>query len=1601
MQFTLNEDGSIYARTAQGEIKFRLPAPFMVDSNGQYSDKVYYELEESGKGMVELTVVADSTWINTQAQFPVTIDPIIESYTETDFSYVNVYENGNKTTSGNIYVGKKDGVMSHAFLSFEVGSKGSFYSLVDATLNFTYGIGNNRNVYCDLYTFSNDVEFSSITYSNRPQKLETLDNIQRTALFEPDEANYSTLMRASNIQYDKLKVGIECLDGTKSGGYIVLTPSGEYVPSINLRYKYLSGIEDDYSMETFAVNGATAYVNNATGMLTVNCDLASINTMGSLPFQTSLVYNRFYDTILSEWEISDNRFGKNFKLNFQQYVRMHEVGVYQLLDADGSIINFYELYPSANVYEAYSKDLSLHVNGTQITVTDAQENQMIFENGRLRKIVPASTIVNETSITGEYISIDYYENSSSDANLIKSINYHDHTANILAKIQFEYLSQQVKVTSIYKSMNLMQYELGIDDSGHLTYIKNVQENTNKLTLEYELSSDGQLLAVFDNLKEGLYFPANSTDERIWKIISIQGKNYRHTSTRFYDYVEFNYSNFSTTKVLYYTSSTELAGEKYIAFNKARQVISEWSVDSKEYITVSNVGNWQAVWGKSYPNYEQESYLFSEKLNTSITGTNEIESMGTLEGTINNTQGIPTNISYHKYAFSFKVSSPYTINLTVNVGNIERQVELFNGGELYVSIPCNYLYPGTGFEFYNNSNQPIKISNVSFGAISYAKTTKTYDEDDNLSVSESITYSLNGEYAKYSYDTIERLTKVKTQSVTDTELITTEYTYNSLSEWGNRNEDDYYGFDIREVRKIEKKASDGSLLLSKEYDYNGSSQTATTSSNNVSIRSVLSQTRTGNNIIIEETDANNSTIKKHYAPVSGDIRLVKVEYNQINANTGVIEGKTFEEYSYNYWGQVTQINIYNEKVVGAQNQRTDLYSQSNVYDGAIYSYTIYNGDTYEYVRESKTGIVQTIEYNGNNMLTYTYDAPNHQDDTKSLKEVSYANGHVESYIYGPNKIQIQHRTSAQSTSNSTHEYILNSRGDIIEQKVLENSELKISYNYSESENGQNANLNIFGLEYGVDYYVTYDKAGRIKNTTIMSATSCREGNSLSSTYKYNGKGQIETISTSAYSMDLSYDEFGRIIETETDTQNNRYEYKTYGERYTTHLLTLIDDQTYEDNDCTATYDANGYVTSISYNRQNYSYSYDLLGRLSSETINGTTKTYAYDTKNNVQKTGLTYTNGKLTAVNGAQIVYDAMGNPIVYKGNTFNWEQGRKLVSGTLNGHSFAYNYDGNGMRYEKKVNGVRTCYYYNGTQLLMESKNGKRTWYIYGVTGIEGMITEGEYFNTVYYFDKNTLGDIIAIRNEGGNIIATYSYDAWGNCTVMDEDGWTNTSQNFIGNINPFRYRGYYFDDETGFYYLQTRYYDPTICRFINADNYELVSTLSSTPGQLNMYAYCNNNPIMYTDETGEGILAFLVVVGISALLGAIDGGVTAVVAEQDFWKGAAAGAIGGAVGGMIGFLSGGTPVGSLIARGVSSSIYNLGNEFFQTGTLTTNNLGLYAADVMMDVTYSLLYVGYFSGFSNQFLSTFLGGTTDSIIDIIQTPLFFSPTAQRRIRQGN
>ena len=119
-----------------------------------------------------------------------------------------------------------------------------------------------------------------------------------------------------------------------------------------------------------------------------------------------------------------------------------------------------------------------------------------------------------------------------------------------------------------------------------------------------------------------------------------------------------------------------------------------------------------------------------------------------------------------------------------------------------------------------------------------------------------------------------------------------------------------------------------------------------------------------------------------------------------------------------------------------------------------------------------------------------------------------------------------------------------------------------------------------------------------------------------------------------------------------------------------------------------------------------------------------------------------------------------------------------------------------------------------------------------------------------YFLRRNLFQDVTHIYDLNGNLVASYLYDAWGNHQVFDANGIENTNADFIGNINPIRYRGYYFDVETNLYYLNSRYYDPEVGRFISLDAVDYLAP-DSIHG-LNLFAYCLNNPIMYSDGSGH-----------------------------------------------------------------------------------------------------------------------------------------------------
>ncbi|MGD9679428.1 MAG: RHS repeat-associated core domain-containing protein [Vulcanibacillus sp.] len=132
------------------------------------------------------------------------------------------------------------------------------------------------------------------------------------------------------------------------------------------------------------------------------------------------------------------------------------------------------------------------------------------------------------------------------------------------------------------------------------------------------------------------------------------------------------------------------------------------------------------------------------------------------------------------------------------------------------------------------------------------------------------------------------------------------------------------------------------------------------------------------------------------------------------------------------------------------------------------------------------------------------------------------------------------------------------------------------------------------------------------------------------------------------------------------------------------------------------------------------------------------------------------------------------------------------------------------------------------------------------------------YNGSEYFYITNLQGDVIELVDINGSSVVKYKYDAWGNIIYQ-------TPNQTIGDINPFRYRSYYFDEDTGLYYLQSRYYDPEVGRFISADGFfgSVGNALSH-----NAYAYCENNPVMYVDPEGEFLLHILVFAVVVLFLG-------------------------------------------------------------------------------------------------------------------------------------
>ena len=540
------------------------------------------------------------------------------------------------------------------------------------------------------------------------------------------------------------------------------------------------------------------------------------------------------------------------------------------------------------------------------------------------------------------------------------------------------------------------------------------------------------------------------------------------------------------------------------------------------------------------------------------------------------------------------------------------------------------------------------------------------------------------------------------------------------------------------------------------------------------------------------------------------------------------------FEYDKWGNNTEVKVGNQTLVTntyksnngllTQQKYGNEFTVGHNYDSLDRETSrSYNGTTKFYWTYNADGNLARYSENGNRVLTYLYD------DIGRLLQVSGNDG---SYV----------KTSYDELDKSTdlHYKFNGQRRDVY-------------FNYY---NMDNLPLNVkFGTDSKYIIENNYDELTRLKFKTYTIPST---GSKINTSYSYvdwSGNNSNRTTGT-VRGIDYTY-----VAEGLT-THDRWYTYDNVGNILTECSWISSSSKPVQES---YTYDAKNQLVkhdSVTLNAT-FTYTYDVAGNIKSKTIynkeDGTTSTIDYTYGNSNWK-------DELTAYGNENIEYDAIGNPTTYRGWTMGWE-GRQLKSAGKNGTNLSFTYDSEGIRTSKTVGSTTTKYLLNGTQILAQKTGSTTLSFFYDQQG--NRVAMADSSNHFYYYIYNVQGDVIALADAStGKLVVTYTYDAWGKLMELKD-----TTANSVGTLNPFRYRGYYYDAETGLYYLQTRYYDPEVGRFINADAF--TSTDISSPLGTNMFAYCENNPILRSDPTGEwvNILVGGILGGVSSLVdGLIDG---------------------------------------------------------------------------------------------------------------------------------
>ena len=702
-----------------------------------------------------------------------------------------------------------------------------------------------------------------------------------------------------------------------------------------------------------------------------------------------------------------------------------------------------------------------------------------------------------------------------------------------------------------------------------------------------------------------------------------------------------------------------------------------------------------------------------------------------------------------------------------------------------------------------------------------------------------------------------------------------------------------------------------------------------------IRTGMSYTADGRNVA-SVTDARKKTVSYSY---DSDNRLLTKMTDARNNST-----------QYSYEATTDRLSSVSATVLGQTRKVSYAYDEGDRIKTIAHGGTTYTFDYDGYGNQT------AVKAGDRTLERYSY-APNNGPLTK----ISYGNGDVQEILYDKEERIKSRRWNGQSTDAVRYEY--DAYGSLETETDLTNGRIDHDqYDMTgrlvqsvtlEKNTGAAGEPTVTNMHEVQSLEIGYDNYNRV-NRLVQSLEGSKTKTGL--VYGDASKTQRPGLSygltvDGTQRQSLAYDAMARCTkETVTlpggQTRENRF---TYG---TLHHLTDMDSLLSAMSNGTESwryeYDNVGNITKITSGTKVITYQYDELNQLIRENngVLGTTVLYTYDAGGNMtSRKTYDYTEGTLQTIkknetftyrsdgwkdqilswNGYRYTYDAGGNPTLLRGVPLTWGEGRRLKKVSLSWGTVDFAYDSDGKRVKKISGNTETKYYYNGSILsgLVRTTTGSTgtnkttVQFVYDAEGRPFLLRLNG--KTDYFYLYNGLGDVVGLVDSSNQVVVRYQYNSWGKVTSTQD-----TSGVSLATLNPFRYRKYVYDPETGLYCLGSRYYDPEVGRFVNADDTDVIFAKPQELGSKNLYAYCDNNPVAREDYAGEFPIPCIV----GAVVGAVVSGFSYVLSSGGEIDGVelAKSCLVGAVSGALAPLGGNFLKAAAVINGVNTAINTEGD---------------------------------------------------------------------------